>query len=203
MKIAIICSNTAERKWKFWTYLQLQDGGRGILLATTTTFVRSYFCLRSLFYYSEKLCWLGKIWAVDVSFDEVVKSEPWVRLVWRTIYLKASVKKKKKNAIAQRRRSWWCDLAREMQTSLFRRLAPSLAARFQRNQNIISSFSSSSSSSVLHHATSSPSSPDVEPVHITENCVRVCSFFSQLLFNCNLFFHSILEQIHFKILIRF
>lgn len=96
MKIAIICSNTAERKWKFWTYLQLQDGGRGILLATTTTFVRSYFCLRSLFYYSEKLCWLGKIWAVDVSFDEVVKSEPWVRLVWRTIYLKASVKKKKK-----------------------------------------------------------------------------------------------------------
>lgn len=57
-------------------------------------------------------------------------------------------------------------------TSLFRRLAPSLAARFQRsNQNLITSFSFSSSS-VLHHATSSSSSPDVESVHITESCVR-------------------------------
>ncbi|WJX89222.1 hypothetical protein P8452_71237 [Trifolium repens] len=59
-----------------------------------------------------------------------------------------------------------------MQTSLFRRLAPSLAARFQRNESLISYFSSSSSS-VLHHVTSSSSSSaDVEPVHITENCVR-------------------------------
>lgn len=59
-----------------------------------------------------------------------------------------------------------------MQTTLFRRLAPSLAARFQRsNQNLITSFSYSSSS-VLHHATFSSSSPDVETVNITENCVR-------------------------------
>ncbi|CAL5194239.1 unnamed protein product [Lathyrus oleraceus] len=66
-----------------------------------------------------------------------------------------------------------------MQTTLFRRLAPSLAARYQRNENLLTSFSSlsfsssSSASSVLHHATSSSSSSaDVEPVHITENCVR-------------------------------
>ncbi|XP_057438134.1 iron-sulfur assembly protein IscA-like 2, mitochondrial [Lotus japonicus] len=60
-----------------------------------------------------------------------------------------------------------------MQTSsLFRRLAPSLAARFRQNQKL-TSFSSSSSSSVLHDATtSSSSSSHVEPVHMTENCLR-------------------------------
>ncbi|XP_061366742.1 iron-sulfur assembly protein IscA-like 2, mitochondrial [Gastrolobium bilobum] len=56
-----------------------------------------------------------------------------------------------------------------MQTSLFRRLAPSLAARFRQNERLLSS---SASASVLHHATSSSSSSSVEPVHITENCVR-------------------------------
>nr|AFK44744.1 unknown [Lotus japonicus] len=50
--------------------------------------------------------------------------------------------------------------------SLIRRLAPSLAARFRQNERFLNF---SSSSSVLHHATSSSY---VEPVHITENCVR-------------------------------
>ncbi|KAK2410009.1 iron-sulfur assembly protein IscA 2, mitochondrial [Trifolium repens] len=72
-----------------------------------------------------------------------------------------------------------------MQTSLFRRLAPSLAARFQRNESLISSFSSSSS--VLHHVMSSSSSyADVEPVHITENCVRV---FERQRENCGTVLH--------------
>lgn len=59
-----------------------------------------------------------------------------------------------------------------MQRSLIQRLVPPLAARLRLSSNC--SFSSSSSS-VVHHVTSSSSSDsDVEPVHITENCVRVC-----------------------------
>nr|KYP71124.1 hypothetical protein KK1_010368 [Cajanus cajan] len=52
-----------------------------------------------------------------------------------------------------------------MQRSLVRRLVPPLAARLRLSRNC--------SSSVLHHATSSSSAAaDVEPVHMTDNCVR-------------------------------
>ncbi|KAK7337235.1 hypothetical protein VNO77_17799 [Canavalia gladiata] len=53
-----------------------------------------------------------------------------------------------------------------MQRSLIGRVAPSLAARLRLRR------SCSFSSSVLHHATSAASSSNVEPVHMTENCVR-------------------------------
>lgn len=66
-------------------------------------------------------------------------------------------------------------------------LALHLAARFRHYHNLVrlSSSSSSSSASTLHHATPSPFSS--EPVHITQNCVRVCSH-SQFYFFLN-FFH--------------
>ncbi|KAL2345229.1 hypothetical protein Fmac_006514 [Flemingia macrophylla] len=51
-----------------------------------------------------------------------------------------------------------------MQRSPILRLVPPLAARLRLSVNC--------SSSVLHHATPSSSVADVEPVHMTENCVR-------------------------------
>ncbi|XP_027349312.1 iron-sulfur assembly protein IscA-like 2, mitochondrial isoform X4 [Abrus precatorius] len=53
-----------------------------------------------------------------------------------------------------------------MQRSLIQRLAPSLAVQLRLRRRC-------SSSSVLHHATSSAAAAsDVEPIHMTKNCIR-------------------------------
>ena len=72
--------------------------------------------------------------------------------------------------VSLRKKKWKKEREKEMQRLLFQRLTPYLVGRIRQNQRLLSS-----SSSALQQSLSSDPSPSPDDIHLTENCVRVCS----------------------------